>query len=264
MKRAAKVGRKARVVAEDVKPLKEKFLQVARSEDIQPILPKFEPKTQNQRLALSYLKEGRLVTFLRGSAGTGKSMTAVYHAASQLKAKKVEKVYLIRPAVSTGKSLGALPGTLEEKLAPYFAQTVSHFNTFMGKGYTGYCLRTGVIEMKAVEYLRGASLENCIVIFEETQNFSEEEMEMVLTRLGENAQFIFTGDERQNDLRGKSGLSLTIEMLQKAIESEAGYLDDDDLDILEDGIGIVTFTPDDVVRSGLTKAFVKIYYNREK
>lgn len=262
MKRAAKTSRKSKVQADAVKPdPKEKFLEVARSEDTQPNLPKFEPKTQNQRLALSYLREGRLVNFLRGSAGTGKSMVAVYHAATQLKAKKVDKIYLIRPAVSTGKSLGALPGTLEEKLAPYFAQTVAHFNTFMGKAFTGYCLRTGVIEMKAVEYLRGASLEDCIVICEEVQNFSESDLEMVITRLGEGAQFIFTGDEKQSDLHSRSGLSATIERIQRMIEDEPDYMSDEDLNNLEDEVGVVTFTPDDVVRSGLTRAFVKMYYN---
>lgn len=258
----AKVSRKSKVAAGSKPATKEKFLEVARSEDTQPNLPKFEAKTQKQKVALAYLRSGKSITILRGSAGTGKSMVAVYHAATQLKAKKVDKIYLIRPAVSTGKSLGALPGTLEEKLAPYFAQTVSHFHTFMGKAHTDYCLRTGIIEMRAVEYLRGASLENCIVIFEESQNFSWEDWKMVITRLGENAQFIFTGDEQQNDLNGRSGLSATVDMIAEAVEKEPDYLEDEDLNHIEDGIGVVTFLPEDVVRSGLTRALVKLYYYR--
>lgn len=263
MRRADRNSRKSKIEKGDGKPsVKDKFLEIARSEEYQPNLPKFEPKSQNQRIALSYLREGRSLVFLRGSAGTGKSLCAVYHAASQLKAKKVEKIYLIRPAVSTGKSLGALPGTLEEKLAPYFAQTIAHFNTYMGKAFTGYCLRTGVIEMKGVEYLRGASLENCIVICEEVQNFSAEELEMVGTRIGDNCQMILTGDEKQNDLRGRSGLTDTVEMLLDVIEDAPEYLDNADLDCLDDNVGVVTFTPDDVVRSGLAKALVKIYFNK--
>lgn len=265
MPRAVKTSRKQKIAEGTGKPSpKEKFLEVARSEDVQPALPPFQPKTQNQRIALNILKEGRSLVFLRGSAGTGKSLVAVYHAASQLKAKKIDKVFLIRPAVSTGKSLGALPGTLEEKLAPYFAQTIAHFNTCMGKAFTGYCLRTGVIEMRSVEYLRGASLENCIVICEEVQNFTEEEFEMVMKRIGEGCQMIMTGDETQNDLRGRSGLTSTVEKLNDVLEEAPQYLDNDDLDSLEDNFGVVTFTPDDVVRSGLTKALVKIYYHSTK
>jgi phosphate starvation-inducible protein PhoH len=83
----------------------------------------------------------------------------------------------------------------------------------------------------------------------------------MLTRLGENCTIIFTGDFKQNDLKGKSGLNTTIELIEKTIDKEPYYLSDEDLNEMEHGIGVVVFTPEDVVRSGITRAFVKMYHN---
>jgi phosphate starvation-inducible PhoH-like protein len=124
-----------------------------------------------------------------------------------------------------------------------------------------YMTEKGVIEMKAVEYLRGMSFENCLVICEECQGFTSEEFEMMLTRLGENCTIIFTGDQKQNDLKGMSGLQKTLDMFRYAMNDAPDFLQDEDLDEIESGIGIVQFMPADVIRSGLTRAFVKLYYN---
>lgn len=221
-----------------------------------------KPKNDNQKLALSYLIS-RSVVFLTGSAGTGKSMLAAYRAATQLKEKKIRKVYLVRPAVSVGKSVGMLPGDIKEKLAPYFAQTMAHLEKFLGESPMEYYTEHNIIEMKPVEYLRGMSFEDCLVIAEEVQNFTKEEMEMMLTRLGQNCQIIFTGDTKQHDLKGVSGLSQTIELLNRVQQGHPSYMSQEDMNELDDGIGIVQFKPEDVVRSGLTKAFVKIFYNND-
>lgn len=222
------------------------------------------PKNPNQRTALEYLKT-KPVVFLTGSAGTGKSLLAAYRAAGRRldKENKVDKIFLVRPAVSVGKSVGMLPGDIKEKLAPYFAQTMAHLGKFLGEGEMKYCLEKGIIEMKPVEYLRGMSFENCIVIAEEVQNFTREEMEMMLTRLGEDCQIVFTGDTKQHDLKGVSGLAQTIELLNRVAATAPSYMSHEDMDQLDDGIGIVQFKPEDVVRSGLTKAFVKIFYNND-
>lgn len=243
---------------------KEQFFQRVREEESyerpQP-LPKLEPKNSNQKAALAYLNSGTPVIFLTGSAGTGKSLLAAYRAASLIKSKKVNKVYLVRPAVSVGKSVGMLPGDIKEKLTPYFAQTMAHLAKFLGEGHMTYCIEKNVIEMKPVEYLRGMSFENCMVIAEEVQNFTGEEMEMMLTRLGENCTIVFTGDTKQHDLKGISGLQTTVELINRMLSSHPSYMSSEDIDELDDGIGIVQFKPEDVVRSGLTKAFVKMYYN---
>lgn len=261
-KNAVRMRRKEAVVE---KPsTRERVLQLGKEEEEyehkQPI-PKFEAANQNQKIALALLKAGKSVVFLTGSAGTGKSMIAAYHAACQLKQKKVDKVFLIRPAVAVGKSIGLVPGEISDKMLPYFAQTLAHLEKFMGRGFLKYCLEKEVVEMKPAEYLRGMSMENCVCLLEEAQNFTKEEFEMVLTRLGKGATLILTGDTKQHDLRGVSGLEQTVELLNKVTSGAPHYLNKEDLDELDDGVGMVQFTPDDVVRSGLTKAFVKIYYN---
>lgn len=240
-------------------PVKEKFIPVETNDS--QVIPKFTPANDNQKAAVAMLRAGKSVVVLRGSAGTGKSMIAAWWAASQLKDKNTDKIWLLRPAVPTGKTIGLLKGTEEEKLLPYFIQTITHLENFMGSGFLSYSLEKKKIEMKAIEYLRGYSFENCIVIVEESQNFTRDDMEMVLTRLGKNSTLILTGDEKQHDLRGVSGLEQTVQLIQSVLEAEPDYMKDEDLDALEDKFGVVTFTPDDVMRSGLTRAFVKMYYN---
>lgn len=215
------------------------------------------PKTQNQKVALSYLNTGTPIVLLTGSAGTGKSMLAAYRAATALREKKVEKIILMRPAVSMGKSIGLLPGEIEEKMASYFRQTLIHLRKFLGPG--NY-MENKKIEMLPSEYARGNSFEDCIVIAEEAQNYTSEEFETMFTRLGGNCQMIFTGDTRQHDLKGDSGLKSAVEFIQKVQSTRPAYMSDDDMDWMDQGIGIVQFTPDDVVRSGITKAFVTAYY----
>lgn len=252
-------------IEEDIpKPTpKDKFMKgVAEIETMQQqAVPKLEAKTNNQKLALAMFKEGRSVIFLTGSAGSGKSMLAAFDAATRMKSKQIEKIYLIRPAVAVGKSVGLLPGTIEEKLAPYFAQTLAHLEKFMGKGYLHYCLDHDLVCMKPAEYLRGMSFENCTVLIEEAQNFTKEEFEMVLTRLGNNCTLRFTGDTKQHDLRGLSGLEQTVDLLMQMENDQPAYMSDGELDDMSREIGIIKFLPEDVVRSGLTKAFVSMYYN---
>lgn len=242
---------------------KEKFmrgLDEIESMRASPV-PKFVPATENQKIAVAMLRKGVKILFLQGSAGTGKSMLAAWWAATLKKEKKVDKIYLVRPAVVTGKSVGLLPGTEYEKLEPYFVQTLIHLDKFMGHGFMNYCVEHNEIELKSGEYLRGRSFEDSIVLVEEAQNFTDSDLEMVLTRLGKNTTFILTGDQKQNDLRGGSGLSTTIDLINRTIADQPLYLDSDDLDSLEDLVGVVQFMPEDCVRDGLTRAFVKMYYN---
>lgn len=223
--------------------------------------PKLEPANPRQGKLLKLLNSGTQVVFAMGSAGTGKSYVAAYRAAELMRLKKIDKIFLVRANVSTGKTLGMLPGTLEEKLLPFFKQTLSHLATFMGKGFLNYSLEKKTVEMLSIEHMRGMSIENAFVIVEEAQNLTSEELEMLLSRIGEGSQFVFTGDQKQNDLKGNSGLVRTIELIQKMIETQPEYMADEDLECMEQNIGIVQFLPEDVVRSGLCRAFVKMYYH---
>lgn len=221
---------------------------------------KLEAANPRQSSLLKMLNSGTQVVFAMGSAGTGKSYVAAYRAAEMMRTKKIDKIFLVRANVSTGKSLGALPGTLDEKLLPFFKQTLTHLATFMGKGFLGYCLNNKNVEMLSIEHMRGMSIENAFVICEEAQNLTGEEIEMLLSRIGEGSQFVFTGDQKQNDLKGNSGLVRTIELIEKMLDTQPEYMDDSDLHCMEQNIGIVQFLPEDVVRSGLCRAFVKMYF----
>jgi phosphate starvation-inducible protein PhoH len=257
------VTRKKKIEAEVVKPSpKDKFFaEIAAEENMrQAPVAKFTPVTNNQKKAVAMLRDGVRVLFLQGSAGTGKSMLAAWWAATLMKEKKVEKIYLVRPNVATGRSAGSLPGTEAEKLAPFFAQTVAHLGTFMGAGYLNYCLEKELIEYKSAEYMRGRSFENVVVLSEEVQNFTGDDLEMLLTRLGKGTTYLMTGDGKQNDMRGNSGLEQTIALIDRMVEEQPDYLTDEDLDNLQNLVGSVTFMPEDCVRDGITKSFVKMYY----
>lgn len=243
------------------KTVKEKFLPVeGEAPYIAPIDGfKFSPIGTNQKRAMQYMREGRQIVALTGVAGSGKSMLAAYHAATLLKSKKIDKIYLTRANVPCGKSYGLLPGTLEDKIFPMLAQTVRHLEKFLGPGFTKYCLDKKIIEFVAIEYMRGTSFENCVVILEEAQSLTEAEFEMILTRIGKNSQLIFTGDENQSDTKN-SGLAATVKMFDFVRKERPEYLTQEDIDEVTNNIGIVKFTFDDIQRSGLVKAFTKMYY----
>lgn len=265
MSKSAARLRRVKVAESEAKPSpKEKFMaSVTEIETAKAFTPKFEPKTQNQKLALAYLREGRECVFLTGSAGVGKSMIAAFWAASQLKQKKVEQIVLLRPNVHNGKSIGSLPGTESEKLAPFFVQTMQHLKKFLGGAYLQYCVEKEVIVTRAFEYVRGQSWENTIVIAEEVQNLDFGEFETLLTRVGEGTQLICTGDTRQVNKGFVTGMDSTAKMITDAVANEVAFLDDEDLDVLEDSVGVVHFTPEDIIRSGFCKAIVKLYYFKE-
>lgn len=234
------------------KPLKkEKFIR-----DV----PKLTPANNKQSMAISELNRGVCMMFLTGSAGTGKSLIAAYFAAKKLALGEARKVFLARPYVMVGESIGAIPGTIDDKLLPMFLQTKTHIAKFLGIGETEALFNDKTIELAAVQNLRGTSFEDCIVIVEEAQNLSIDEMKMLVTRVGNNCTMIFTGDQTQTDLLSNSGLNWITKLVSKLITTHPAYLNKEDISQLSDNVSIVEFSPDDVVRHGLTKAFVKSFY----
>lgn len=258
-RRSRKKTRSVKVKQELPPVIKERFIEDA--------IPKasnglnIDPRGENQKKALTALKSGKQINYLVGVAGTGKSMLAAYHASNLIKSKKIDKVYLVRPAVSCGKTNGLIPGDLHSKLLPWFLQTIHHFESFLGKGFAGYCLSKKIIELCAAEHMRGMSFQDCVVITEESQNFTEDEFEMMLTRIGENCQMIFTGDQTQHDMRGTSGLVATLDMLENVRKNTPpDYLDENDIYEFINNVAITHFTFDDVQRSPMVKALTKLYY----
>lgn len=183
------------------------------------------------------------IIFGIGSAGTGKTFIAANYAASELFHRRIHKIILTRPNVETGRGLGFLPGTLEEKYAPYLLPFDAIFSKALGKGFYEYALKNKDIDPTPLGFLRGTTFENCVVLLDEAQNCTREEMKMLLSRIGKNCKMIISGDTDQCDIPN-SGLSDAV--------SRLGNIQ---------GIDIVRFVDEDIVRSKLCKDIILAYRN---
>jgi phosphate starvation-inducible PhoH-like protein len=200
-------------------------------------------RTPNQDAYMRAMERSELV-FGIGPAGTGKTYLAVAHAAMLLERGMVERIVLSRPAVEAGERLGFLPGDMKEKVDPYLRPLYDALYDMMPADKVERALTAGVIEIAPLAFMRGRTLAQSAIILDEAQNTTPMQMKMFLTRLGENARMIVTGDPSQIDLppHTKSGL---VEALR----------------ILDGVAGIVTvrFDDKDVVRHPLVAEIVRAY-----
>lgn len=160
------------------------------------------PLNESQRLAISSLKHDDVV-LLGGSAGTGKTYLASRVAAQIYKANKnINQIIMTRPAVEVGKGLGFLPGELDEKYAPYMEPFEKGMMDEIGAGDFKNGLNKHFIP-RPLQYMRGKTFDDCIMLLDEAQNTTIEEMKMFITRIGTNARMFITGDnsDAQNDLK---------------------------------------------------------------
>lgn len=181
------------------------------------------------------------IIFGIGSAGTGKTYIAATYAAGELFHRRIDKIILTRPNIETGRGLGFLPGELEEKYAPFLQPFESIFTKSLGNGFYEYALKTKTIDPKPLGFMRGATFENCIVLMDEVQNCTKEEMKMVLSRIGRNCKMILSGDPDQVDIPD-SGLLDAVNRLEHI-----------------DGVEVVRFRDEDIVRSKLCKSIIIAY-----
>jgi phosphate starvation-inducible PhoH-like protein len=200
-------------------------------------------RTPNQDAYMRALERSELV-FGIGPAGTGKTYLAVAHAAMLLERGMVERIILSRPAVEAGERLGFLPGDMKEKVDPYLRPLYDALYDMMPSDKVERALAAGVIEIAPLAFMRGRTLAHAAVILDEAQNTTQMQMKMFLTRLGDGARMIVTGDPTQVDLPSntKSGLVEALRIL--------------------DGVpGIVTvrFNDADVVRHPLVAEIVRAY-----
>lgn len=222
----------------------------------------FTPIGEAQKLGAYYLQEGRKIVALQGPAGGGKSILAAWHASNQLRDKAIHKLFLVRPYESCGRTIGAVPGSETEKLSMIFTSILEHLSKFLGKAQLSYMLEKKVVEFKSVEWLRGYSFEDGVMVLcEEAQGFDTDLMQMMTTRVGDGAQLCLTGDWRQKDIRKETGLLYLSQLLESIKTNPPKFLDAEDIYELENNIGFVNFTFEDSGRrSKLTKALVKVFY----
>ncbi|MFO7969591.1 MAG: PhoH family protein [Bacillota bacterium] len=203
------------------------------------------PKTINQKQYLEAINNNTII-FGIGPAGTGKTYLAVLLAIKYLKANKIKKIILTRPAVEAGEKLGFLPGDLKEKVDPYLRPLYDALYDVLGAKESADLLEKQTIEIAPLAYMRGRTLDNAFVILDEAQNTTVNQMKLFLTRLGFNSKMIVTGDITQSDLpfNQKSGLIRAKEIL-KNIKS----------------VEIINFDKTDVVRHPLVQTIIERFKN---
>ena len=157
-------------------------------------------KTLMQKKYLELLDTSSIL-FVTGSAGTGKTYLAVAYAVSKLKKNEIKKIIITRPAVEAGEKLGFLPGDLKEKVDPYLVPIYDALNEFLGKETVDKLVEKGVVEIAPLAYMRGRTLDHAVIILDEAQNTTNNQMKMFITRLGFNSKMIITGDLSQVDLQ---------------------------------------------------------------
>ncbi len=204
-------------------------------------------RTKNQKKLVEEYYKNDLI-FALGPAGTGKTYTAIALAVRALKNREVKKLILTRPAVEAGERLGFLPGDLKDKLDPYLQPLYDALMDMVPPQKLKLLMEEGTIQIAPLAYMRGRTLESAFVILDEAQNTSLGQLKMFLTRMGNNAKFIVTGDATQIDLpnKGDSGLAKGVAMLKGT-----------------KGISVVNFSKEDIVRHPLVSKIVKIFEGEE-
>jgi phosphate starvation-inducible PhoH-like protein len=171
-----------------------------------------KPKTENQKKLLQAIKENE-ITIASGFPGTGKTFLACAEALKLLKNHEnpFKKIILVK-SVTTLKDeeIGFLKGTMEEKMEPFMDSFLDNFNKIIGEHLTNKLREMKYIEIKPIAYVRGRSIDNSIIIMDEAQNISIDNMRTLMTRIGENSKMVILGDIKQKDIRNKKESSLEI------------------------------------------------------
>ncbi|WP_017472609.1 PhoH family protein [Amphibacillus jilinensis] len=200
-------------------------------------------KTLGQRHYVNQIKHNDVV-FGIGPAGTGKTYLAVVMAVKALKAGKIKRIVLTRPAVEAGESLGFLPGDLKEKVDPYLRPLYDGLHDVLGLEHTTRLIERGTIEVAPLAYMRGRTLDDAFVILDEAQNTTIAQMKMFLTRLGFGSKMVITGDITQIDL--PHGTFSGLISVQKTLK-----------DVM--GINFVYLEQQDVVRHPVVQRIIEAF-----
>ncbi|MHB9055274.1 MAG: PhoH family protein [Paludibacteraceae bacterium] len=205
-------------------------------------------RTKNQQKLVNDFETNDLL-FAIGPAGSGKTYTAIALAVRALKNKEKKKIILSRPAVEAGEKLGFLPGDMKEKIDPYLQPLYDALQDMLPAIKLKEYMDNGTIQIAPLAFMRGRTLSDAVVILDEAQNTSTQQIKMFLTRMGLNTKMIVTGDVTQIDL---------------PVQQKSGLIDA--MDILKNvkGIARIEFDKNDIVRHKLVQRIVEAYDRRTK
>ena len=206
------------------------------------LAPPVQAKNAVQRDFIRALNLKQVVVF-SAPAGVGKSFITMSVVTDWLKKGDFDSVKLTRPATGMGKTLGLLPGNLEEKYTPYLLPLIDVIRNRYGSGFYESSIHNKTIEMVPLEYIRGRSFSD-VVVLDEAQNTTPDEMYTILTRVEEEGKLIIIGDPTQNDMRGQNGIDWLCDFIYDNPE-------------LESEVAIIKASSEDIVRSGLCKKVVQ-------
>jgi phosphate starvation-inducible PhoH-like protein len=204
------------------------------------------PRNFKQDDLLELLQDdNKHIVFATGPAGTGKTIVSTLYAIQQFKKGNIDKIVITRPAVSVDEQHGFLPGSLVEKMAPWTRPIMDVFEEFYHPKEIEYLVENNKVEIAPLAYMRGRTFKNSIILADEMQNATREQMKMLLTRIGDNSKLIVNGDLAQHD-RGyeSNGLKDFLELLQKRNSKM---------------MGAVEFTNKEVERHPVVSDVLKIY-----
>ena len=204
------------------------------------------PRNKHQETyILKLLDTTKSIVFAIGPAGTGKTMLAVQTAVKKFKEGNIDKIIVTRPAVSVDEDLGFLPGTLEQKMAPWTRPIFDVLREYFTSPEIEGMIEEGIIEIAPLAYMRGRTFKSAYIIADEMQNATPSQMKMLLTRLGEGSKMAVTGDLAQADRMSDNGLLDFIKHLRSS--SSVSRLD------------IVEFYHEDIERHQAVKEVLEVY-----
>jgi len=185
------------------------------------------------------------IAFVDGPAGTAKTYCAAYAALHMLKSHRVDEVVYIRSIIeSASKSMGALPGEVDDKFLPWTLPLQEKLSELISSSTINTLFSTNTVKAIPVNYVRGLTFKDSMVIVDEAQNLTKSELITILTRFGEDSKMLVIGDALQSDINGKSGF-------------EEIYNKFNDRDSEDNGVFCFKFTEDDILRSEMLKFIVK-------
>ena len=204
------------------------------------------PRNRNQETyVLKLLDAQKDIVFGIGPAGTGKTLLAVQVAVKLFKEGAVDKIIVTRPAVSVDEDLGFLPGTLEQKMAPWTRPIFDVLREYFNAKEIEGMIQEGIIEIAPLAFMRGRTFKKSFILADEMQNATTSQMKMLLTRLGEKSMMAVTGDLAQADRMQDNGLINFVNLLNSA--GNATHLD------------IVRFEQGDIERHNAVKEVLQVY-----